>query len=623
MATRLFSSILDGTLASPVPFDPLSDLLHFDTPALSAASLRVTTGVDFTGIRIEAGGTVFDLSPTVSLLQLTTTNVTFLDGSRLVVGDDAVAGRDGSANLLLGGPGDDLLNGLGGSDTMDGGAGNDTYFVDAISDRVIERSGPGVDTIISSRAFSLVDTDGPGSSGGYVENLTLVGTTSIAGTGNDLANTIVGNAGRNLLSGGGGADTLRGQLGADTLDGGAGADLLDGGQGNDVYRVDSLLDRVAESAGRGIDTILASLSFALTDTDGPGTSGGQVENLVLSGTGNINGTGNTLNNLITGNAGGNVLAGARGNDTLKGGAGGDRLEGGAGNDSLEGGDGFDLLEGGAGADTLDGGPGGDQYAGGTGSDLYRVDSPLDEILESPGEGIDTIASTVSFSLVDTDGTGLYGDQVENLVLEGSGNIEGIGNALRNVITSNAGDNFIDGGDESDTVSYATGSSGGVWVWLTVTEPQDTRGAGIDTLRNVENLTGSPFDDQLRGNTFSNVITGLGGNDTLEGDLGQDSFRFAAALDAATNVDEIHGFDPLSDRIELAQAFFAGIGLAGALDETAFALGGAAGDADDRIVYDDTTGTLYFDADGARSGVMVPFAVLVGAPALSHDDIFVI
>ena len=91
----------------------------------------------------------------------------------------------------------------------------------------------------------------------------------------------------------------------------------------------------------------------------------------------------------------------------------------------------------------------------------------------------------------------------------------------------------------------------------------------------------------------------------------------------TALDSVRTGAGISDRIELAQAFFAGIGLAGALDETAFALGGAAGDADDRIVYDDTTGTLYFDADGARSGVMVPFAVLVGAPALSHDDIFVI
>jgi Ca2+-binding RTX toxin-like protein len=170
--------------------------------------------------------------------------------------------------------------------------------------------------------------------------------------GNDAANKLLGNAGNDtlrgglgndtldggdgndVLDGGSGADSLTGGAGNDTLDGGSGADTLSGGAGNDLYLVDNALDRVVES-GSGTDLVRAGVSFTL---------GASVENLTLTGSDALSGTGNTLHNEITGNAGRNLLAGGAGNDTLDGGAGADTLLGGADRD---------LLKGGAGADVFD------------------------------------------------------------------------------------------------------------------------------------------------------------------------------------------------------------------------------------------------------------------------------
>jgi len=145
-------------------------------------------------------------------------------------------------------------------------------------------------------------------------HLVLTGEGAINGTGNALDNRLTGNAAANVL------------------DGGAVADDMLGGKGNDTYVVDNVGDKVTELANEGIDTVQALVNYAL---------GANVENLVLTGSAAINGTGNALDNKITGNAANNVLDGGAGNDTLDGGAGDDRLIGGAGNDRLEGGAGND------------------------------------------------------------------------------------------------------------------------------------------------------------------------------------------------------------------------------------------------------------------------------------------
>ncbi|MRX52345.1 hypothetical protein GI374_18690, partial [Paracoccus sp. S-4012] len=185
-------------------------------------------------------------------------------------GADHLQGRD-HAESMYGGAGADRLDGAGGADTLNGGlgadtlnggAGDDIYIVDNVGDQVNEGHNGGTDLVRTSISYALTAN---------VENLTLTGTGNINGTGNGLANRINGNAGNNLL------------------DGGLGADTLNGGAGDDIYIVDNVGDQVNEGRNGGTDLVRASVSYALT---------ANVENLTLTGTGNINGTGNDLANRI-------------------------------------------------------------------------------------------------------------------------------------------------------------------------------------------------------------------------------------------------------------------------------------------------------------------------------------
>jgi large repetitive protein len=229
----------------------------------------------------------------------------------------------GGADSLTGGTGADYLDGGKDADSLVGGQGDDTYVVDDASsntlDRVVELAGEGTDRVMSSSTVDQLYAN--------VENLTLTGNDHLEATGNELANEIVGNAGNNLLKGGTGnaADTLIGSAGQDTLDGEGGADRLVGGAGDDTYMVDDAADVVVEGAGGGNDTVLASVSTTLSD---------DVENLVLTGSGNTAGTGNGGDNRLTGNDGANTLSGGGGADWLTGGKGADVLTGGAGHDTF-------------------------------------------------------------------------------------------------------------------------------------------------------------------------------------------------------------------------------------------------------------------------------------------------
>lgn len=162
--------------------------------------------------------------------------------------------------------------------------------------------------------------------------------TLFGNNGNDRLN---GNAGNDVLNGGNGNDTLNGGDGNDTLDGGAGTDTLNGGAGNDIYVLGSSSDAITDTGGT--DRISSSVTRSLA---GYAT----IENLSLTGTANINGAGNGLNNSISGNSGRNSLSGSSGNDTLRGNSGNDTLSGGSGNDHLFGGLGNDNITGGSGTD---------------------------------------------------------------------------------------------------------------------------------------------------------------------------------------------------------------------------------------------------------------------------------
>ncbi|TMJ12581.1 MAG: hypothetical protein E6G94_13420, partial [Alphaproteobacteria bacterium] len=449
-------------------------------------------------------------------------------------------GNNSDGNQLYGNSGANVLDGRAGGDYMVGGGGDDVYIVDNSGDGVVEAAGEGTDEVRSSVGFAL---------GANVENLTLTGAGGINGTGNSLDNIINGNSGANLLNGGAGADTLR------------------GGAGNDTYLVESTLDIVEELAEEGVDTVNSSVSFEL---------GLGVDNLTLTGTGAIDGTGNGLNNVITGNASANVLIGGAGDDTLDGGAGIDRMAGGTGNDSYvvgEAGDivtelageGIDtvrsavsfvlsptlenliltgslavdgtgndlanMLSGNAGNNVLDGGAGADSMTGGAGNDTFVVDDSGDTVSEAIAGGIDLVKSSVGFVL---------GLELENLTLTGTAAVSGTGNAVANIISGNMGANVLDGGAGADTLTggagddtYVVDSAADIVVEL-AGEGTDSVQSGVAfTLSdNLENLTltglnaisgtGNGSDNRLIGNGAANVLDAGGGNDFLDGGAGADT-----------------------------------------------------------------------------------------------------
>ncbi|WP_428672822.1 hypothetical protein [Reyranella sp.] len=559
---------------------------------------------------VEASGGGTDLvqsSVTYSLAGQFTENLT-LTGSANI---DATG--NGQANTLTGNSGNNVLNGGTGADTMAGGAGNDTYYVNGSTDRVIEVANEGIDQVFSSRSYSL--------SGQHIENLTLTGSGNTNGTGNSLANALTGNSGNNVLNGGTGADTMTGGAGDDTylvdnagdtaveasgggtdlvqssvtyslagqfienltltgsgntnatgngqanaltgnsgnnvLDGGTGADTMTGGAGNDTYGVNSVSDTVVEVAGGGTDLVQSSVSYTL---------GLEVENLTLTGSANINGTGNTLANSLTGNSGNNVLDGGTGADTMTGGAGNDTYGvDNAGDTAVEvAGGGTDLVQssvsftlgaevenltltgsasinatgnalansitGNSGNNALDGGTGADSMTGGAGNDTYAVDNAGDTVVEAAGGGTDLVQSSLSYTL---------GAEVENLTLTGSANINGTGNALANSIAGNSGNNLLDGGVGADTMTGGAGND----TYL-VDNAGDTAveaaGGGTDLVQSsasftlggeVENLTlTGNANINGTGNTLANILTGNSGNNALDGGTGADTMTGGAGDD---------------------------------------------------------------------------------------------
>jgi Ca2+-binding RTX toxin-like protein len=308
---RIFDQ--DGNpIGSPLP---LSDSAGSDD--IKSAVSAILAGQFITAWQdSESDGDGGRITALVSEIVRTTTG----DGANETLNGDAL--RD----IIHGNGGNDTINGFGGNDTLDGGAGADTmfggagddiYIVAAAGDVTTENAGEGTDTVRSYIDWVLAN---------HVERLELQGSGNLNGTGNALANTLVGNAGNNLLNGG------------------AGNDYMVGGSGNDTFIVAAAGDSTIEAAAGGTDTVRSYINWTL---------GANVERLELQGSGNLNGTGNTLNNTLVGNSGNNSLNGGDGNDYIVGGAGNDTLTGGVGNDTLIGGAGSDILNGGTGNDRFD------------------------------------------------------------------------------------------------------------------------------------------------------------------------------------------------------------------------------------------------------------------------------
>jgi serralysin len=420
-------------------------------------------------------------------------------------GNDTLSG-DAGLDTLEGGDGDDYLDGGADNDIMAGRAGNDVYIVDG-SDAVFEVGDAGIDEVRTSGSYTLLS---------FFENLRLLGTLAVTGTGNELDNIIRGNDAANILAGLDGADKLYGyggddQLdggngddylygldGNDTLTGGSGYDRMYGGVGDDTYMVTDTTDFAYELAGEGHDTVIASIDHQLR---------AEVEDLVLTGAALI-GKGNAGDNGITGNDLDNRLYGYGGNDTLDG-AGGD-----------------DIIDGREGNDTLTGGVGYDKMYGGTGDDTFIVSDATDFAYEKAGEGNDRVISSVTHRLR---------DNIEELELSGSGDIRGYGNASDNLILGNSGANLLYGRDGNDTIN---GNGGNDLLYgengndsLDAGEGQDRfyGGAGADEFifndGDFAGLAGSTADRILDYNHAEGDLIDLGGVDANAGLGGDQAFAF--------------------------------------------------------------------------------------------------
>ncbi len=340
----------------------------------------------------------------------------------------------------------------------------------------------------------------------FADNLTLTGTDDIFALGNNLDNVLKGNSGDNILSGG---------IGSDNLQGGAGSDTLFGGSGDDTYLVNSLGDKVYETTSivsgvdaGGTDTVRSSISFSLAANVGLNF----VENLSLTGVA-TSATGNALGNVLTGNASANVLNGGLGNDTLAGGAGGDVLNGGSGTH-----DAADYSDSNAAVVVSIGGVPSASGGHATGDTFIGI-----EDLTGSAFG-DTISGNSAQNI-------LIGGNGADTLSASNNNDQLFGGNGDDVLNGGVGADIIDGGANVDTVSFA---GIGARIVLTLLNGAGTatgsgQGAG-DTITNIENITGTSFNDILTGDANANTILGGAGNDTLNGGGGADTISGQGGLD---------------------------------------------------------------------------------------------
>jgi Ca2+-binding RTX toxin-like protein len=569
---------------------------------------------------------------TIVFQQFGTSNNTFTADTDFianisVTGHAATGSVSPGNDVLSGGNGDDMIAGQGGNDTLSGGAGNDTLFGGTGDD--VMNGNAGIDTASYADAASAVAV-----------NLSLTAAQNTGGAGTDqllsvenligsaYSDFLYGNATYNQIRGGTGDDTIYGYDGNDTLRGDAGNDTLNGGAGNDFL-------------------------YADPNNLTPGYS-----NVLIGGTGNDLLSSGLGADTLQGNDGADRITDSGGDDIIQGGAGIDLLDysaanssavtvnlatttaqdtGGAGIDTITGVENLigtqfsDTLTGNGGANVIEGWYGDDTINGGAGIDTasYQlggaviVSLDLATAQDTVGAGNDTLTSIENLlgSNYDDELTGnngvnrLDGSFGNDLLFGLGGGDTLIGGEGDDTLNGGAGNDTLNGGNGNDAASYI-GATAGVNVDLTVAGAQVTGGAGSDTLTSIENLFGSAFNDTLHGNSANNILDGFGGSDTLTGGGGADIFRFDAI--EVNNFDTVTDFQVGTDKIGVISAI-AGGSPPGALPANLFFAGTAAHDPDDRIIYDQATGNIYWDGDGNGDVAQILIAQVTPGLALTISD----
>jgi len=263
------------------------------------------------------------------------------------------------------------------------------------------------------------------------------------------------------------------------------------------------------------------------------------------------------------------------------------VEGSAYDDAITGDGAANILRGGNGNDRLDGGGGADRLEGGFGNDTFLVDSAADQVIETAGGGRDTILAQVSHSLA-------LASEVEALLaanLAGRDALRLTGSNSANTITGNAGANALFG------------------------------------LSGADRLRGNAGNDTLDGGADADMLAGGVGKDMLVGGTGKDVFVFDTRL-GKNNVDTIRGFSVKDDSVHLDNAIFKALGRGteakpGRLKKDMFTIGAEAADANDRVIYDNKTGKLFYDADGTGGAGQILVAQLSRGLKMTEKDFFVI
>ena len=477
-------------------------------------------------------------------------------------GNDTLTGTTGD-NIINGGAGNDDIDGNGGTDTINGGDGEDhihstgtgfgtwsggdgnDLFSGTFGYGIVLDGGTGVDTLdmtfvgsntapitIDMAAGTYVDTIGSFTMTNFEDYLGEGGDETIGGT--DASNYINGNDGNDTINGLGGSDFLNGGKGNDTINGGDGDDTITAGA-NDGS--DASVDTV--DGGAGNDIIWSS---------GNGTYLGGDDNdkiyagLTGSGPENLDG-GNGIDTLDTTSWSGDYIIDLAAGTSNYGGESFTNFENvttGAGNDTLTGTSGDNIIDGGTGADKM---------TGGLGNDSYYVDNVGDVVVETTGQGTDTVYSTITYTLA--------GTFIENLSLMGAANINATGSTVANVLIGNSGNNILDGGAGGDTMTGGLGND--TYVVDTSTDlVTEYAGEGIDLVKasvsyilgaNVENLTlTGTLNRNGYGNSLDNVITGNSGDNGLKGYDGNDSLNGGAGADTMVggNGDDTYYVDNVGD-----------------------------------------------------------------------------